>query len=85
MSKVKKLLLVVYCVIAGPDGLRLSGALLLSILNVVYLKVNFYKLIKYGVITVSKANVYIIVELVIGFILASILYIINMEDREWIG
>lgn len=82
MSKVKKLLLVVYCVIAGPDGLRLSGALLLSILNVVYLKVNFYKLIKYGVITVSKANVYIIVELVIGFILASILYIINMEDRE---
>lgn len=82
MSKVKKLLLVVYCVIAGPDGLRLSGALLLSILNVVYLKVNFYKLIKYGVITVSKANVCIIVELIIGFILASILYIINMEDRE---
>lgn len=82
MSKVKKLLLIVYCVIAGPDGLRLSGALLLSILNVVYLKVNFYKLIKYGVITVSKANVYIIVELIIGFILASILYIINMEDRE---
>lgn len=82
MSRVKKLLLIVYCVIAGPDGLRLSGALLLSILNVVYLKVNFYKLIKYGVITVSKANVYIIVELVIGFILASILYIINMEDRE---
>lgn len=84
MSKVKKLLLVVYCVIAGPDGLRLSGALLLNILNVVYLKVNFYKLIQDGVLTVSKANIYIIAELIIGFILASILYMIDMEvENEW--
>lgn len=79
MSKVKRLLLIVYCVIAGPDGLLISGAILLNIINTIYLKVNFYRMIRDNQITVEKANIYIVAELLIGFALALIIYLINKE------
>lgn len=82
VKSIKNILLAIYCTIAGPDGLLISGAILFNVFNTVYLKVNLYRMIKDDLITVNKANALIVGEIFIGFILASFLYLIIKEAEN---
>lgn len=85
VNKVKNLLIAIYCTIA-IDGLLISGAILLNIINTVYVKVYMIKMMKDGIITLEKANTVIVGEILLGFVITTfICWMIKVGESEAIN